>query len=105
MRYEIQLFSGDSRYIHKSLARPVSYKPQAPEDLTLRQQIYEGLGKAAERAETEANERFPPGKDLKKNLDYVRFLNDRYKLELIQQYQVQSPIYRRIAIDGGQKSW
>jgi hypothetical protein len=103
--YEIELFSGEARFVHKSLARPVSYKPQAPEDPGARQQIFQALINVAERAEKEANDRFPPEKDLKKNLDYILLLNDRYKLELFQQNQIQAPIYRRIMIEGGQKGW
>lgn len=103
--YQIELFSGEARFVHKSLAKPVSYKPQAPEDPGVRQQIFQALNSVTERAEKEANDRFPPGKDLKKNLDYILLLNDRYKLELFQQNQLQAPIYRRIMIEGGQKGW
>lgn len=103
--YQIELFSGEGRFVHQSLARPVSYKPQAPEDPGVRQQLFQALISITERAEKEASDRFPPGKDLKKNLDYILLLNDRYKLELFQQNQIQAPIYRRIMIEGGQRGW
>jgi hypothetical protein len=103
--YEILLFSGEFRYVHQSLAQPVSYQPEAPGEEDVRRQIFTDLVLATRRAEEEANQTFPPNEDFRRNLEHERLLNDRYKLELMHRHQIQPPVCRRIVIEGDQKGW
>lgn len=103
--YQIHLFSGETRYIHKSLAAEVSYRPEAPDSISLRRQIFKALGDAQDRIKKEADAKYPPHKGLKKNIEYTHILRDKYMLEVVHQFEVQAPIYRRISIEGTQKGW
>lgn len=103
--YEIDLFSGGRRFLHKSLAEPISYQPEVPVDVEIRRQIFQEWREAGERAKREAAQRYPPERDLERNLFHQRLLSDRYRLELLRKVQVQPPTYRRILIEGYQKGW
>ncbi len=103
--YKIRLFSGKPRFVHKNLAKHASYTLQVPLDTELRRSVYQGWFKTEQRAEREANRKYPPDRDLKNNLDYLQLLSDRYKLEMMQRLGVQAPIYRRIILEGNRKRW
>ena len=103
--YAIHLFSGDVRYVHKSMARKTGYTPAAPENLSVRQEIFRAWIEVETKVQREAAKRYPPDASLKKNIEYSRILTDRYKLRLMHKFQVQPPVYRRIAIEGFQKGW
>jgi hypothetical protein len=103
--YEIELFSGGQRFLYKSLANPVSYRPTVPEDIEVRRQLFREWAEAGKRARTEADRKYPPEKSLERNLTHQQILGDRYKLELLQKLGVQPPAYRRILIEGFQKGW
>ena len=103
--YEIQLFSGGRRFIHKSLVEKASYRPEVPDDVELRRQIFRQWKEAGLRAEKEANRKYPREKDLERNLEEIQLLGDRYRLELLHELQVEAPVYRRILIEGYQKGW
>jgi hypothetical protein len=103
--FQIRMFSGKSRFIHKNLAREAAYSLQVPQDLELRKKVYEGWFNAERRAKREADRRHPPDRDLEANLEYQQLLNDRYKLEMMQTLGVQAPLYRRIILEGNQNHW
>lgn len=103
--YRIHLFSGESRWIHSSLARATWFEPSVPEDVSVRQEVYAGWVSASARAREEADAKYPPGEDLARNLRLNQLLNDRYKLELMQKFGVQPPVYRRIVLEGNQNGW
>lgn len=103
--YEIDLFSGGRRFLHKSLARPVSYRPEVPEDVAIRRQVFREWNEAGKRAKSDADRKYPPGKALDRNLAYEQLLRDRYRLELLQESGIQPPAFRRILIEGYQKGW
>ena len=103
--YEIHLFSGGSRYIYKSLADIIPFSPEVPEELATRQGIFKSWQEAAERARREAARRYPPEKNPSRNLRREQLLNDRYKLKVMHDFQVQPAIHRRIALEGIQKGW
>ena len=103
--YKIHAFSGDLRYVHKSLAKKVRYEPESPENLSTRRELFKAWIKAQYRAEKEAALKYLPGNDLKKHIKYKRILDDQYKLGVMHQFKVQPPIYRRIVIEGFQKGW
>ena len=103
--YEIDLFSGGQRFLHKSLAKPVSYRPEVPEEVEIRRQVFRAWSEAGLRAKTEADQKYPPGKNLERNLSHEQILGDGYRLEVLQKFGVQPPAYRRILIEGYQKGW
>ena len=103
--YAIRLFSGDSRYIHKSLAGEISYTPEIPEDESLRRQIFHAFEEADERIRTEAGVRYPAERDLESHVRHVRLLEDRYRMEVVTRFGIQSSAYRGIVIEGTQKGW
>ncbi len=103
--YQLHLFSGEVRHLHKSLAQPISYQPEVPENTSLRRQIFQALNEAEERVIQEADRRFPPNTRLGRNLQYQTQLRDKYKLEVMHRLDAQPPVYRRISIEGLQKSW
>ncbi|MDA2939287.1 SH3 domain-containing protein, partial [Acidobacteria bacterium AH-259-A15] len=95
--YEIHLFSGDWRYVHKSLARESTYSPEVPNSRSLRRQVFKAWVEVEAKVQREADRRYPPSTSLKKNIEYSRILADRYKLGVAHKFEVQPPIYRRIA--------
>ena len=103
--YIIHMFSGDSRYVHKSLAKEARYSPLAPEDAGARREIFQAWLEAEKKVEEEADRRYSPDQNLEKNIEFGRILSDRYKLEVIHRFKIQPPLYRRIAIEGFQKGW
>ena len=103
--YQLHLFSGEVRHLHKSLAKQISYQPEVPEDSSLRREILHALNEAEERVIQEADRRFPPDSRLGRNLQYQTQLRDKYKLEVMHRLDAQPPVYRRITIEGLQKSW
>jgi hypothetical protein len=103
--YEIHLFSTSFRYVHKSLARTTRYAPEVPAEIETRQEFFRGWIEAGNRARQEADRRYPPDRNLERNLEYYQLLNDRYKLDLMHRFKLLPPVYRRIAIEGHQKGW
>ena len=105
--YEITIFSGESRYIHESLGKIISYIPALPKSETTRQAIFHELGEAKDRAVSEANEKFPPDvyDNIYKNINYAHILEDRYKLEIFHRYKVQPPIYWQLIAEAEKKGW
>ncbi|MEE8348902.1 MAG: SH3 domain-containing protein [Acidobacteriota bacterium] len=103
--YQIQLFSGEIRHLHKSLAKEVLYKPEVPEDTALRSQIFQALNEAEARVIKEADQRYPPNSRLPMNLQYQTQLRDKYKLEVMHQLNSQAPIFRRIFLEGLKNDW
>ncbi len=103
--YEISIFSGEYRYIHKSLAQEVFYEPEVPASISVRQQMYRAFWDLEGRAMTDADRRYPPTMDVMKNIEYSRILEDKYKLEVVHQFDTQAPIYIKIAVEGVEKNW
>lgn len=105
--YEITIFSGESRYIHKSLGKIISYIPAFPESESTRRAIFQELGEAKDRAIKEAKEKFPADiyDNIYKNISYAHSLEDRYKLEIFHRYKVQPPIYWQLISEAEKKGW
>lgn len=105
--YEITLFSGENRYIHRSLGKIISYISTLPESESTRRAIFHELGEAKDRAINDANKIFPPDiyDNIYKNINYAHILEDRYKLEIFHRYKVQPPIYWQLMAEGAKKDW
>lgn len=111
--WEIYIFSGEARYIYKSLADIVDYQVSLPSPESTRRELFKAFLQAEDRATAEADRKYPLADqygrpisgNINKNIDYQRMLNDRYKLEITHSFGIQPPIYTKIAIEGVQKSW
>ena len=103
--YQIRLFSGEIRHIHQSLAKIVVYRPEVPQSSSLRRQIFQALKEAEERVIQEAGRRYPPETRLRGNLQFQTQLRDKYKLEVMHRLNAQTPVYRRISIEGARSGW
>lgn len=111
--YKTRLFSMKWRYIHKSLAEPDFYVASIPDRTSTRRGLFRALLQAENRAEAKADQRYPledrsgrpiPG-NMKRNMDYMRLLDDRYKLEVIHKFNVQPPIHNIIISQGVKYNW
>ena len=103
--YEISMFSGEYRYIHKSLGQELFYEPITPEGVSVRQQMYRAFRDLEGKAMAEADRRYPPTVDVMKNIGYSRILEDKYKLAVVHRLNIQAPIYTKIAVEGAEKNW
>lgn len=104
--YRIQLFSGDSRYVYRTLARIIGRRtPQAPDSLEVRRNFFYAWQDALSRAQEEAAQRFAPDSDRQRYLQLYNLLLDRYQLDAAHEWEVQPAAYRRIIIEGSQAGW
>ena len=103
--YAIHLFSGATRYVHKSVARPAAFLAEVPQDSSVRRDIFAAWKKAEQRARDEADRRRPPGRNLKRNIRLKNLLNDRYKLKVFRDFRLPPAIYRRIILEGNRRGW
>jgi len=111
--YRIRMFSPTCRYVHRSLAQKISYTLSMPNQVSLRRNIFKALLTAENRAEEEADQKYPVedrhGEPLsghvQKNLELMWLLSDRYKLHIMHRFKVQSPIHDGILREGIKNSW
>ena len=103
--YIVSMFSGDERYIYKTLARITSYTPALPETIEERREVFTAWKEADEAAKAEADKRYPPEKNLKQNLNFMKLQVDRKKLDIAHKFKLQPPDLRRIVLEGNFKGW
>jgi hypothetical protein len=103
--YAIHLFSGATRYVHKSVARPVAFTPDLPQDSSVRRDIFKAWMQAHQKANDEADRTRPPDRNLKRNLSLKNLLNDRYKLKVFHDFRLPPAVYRRIILEGNRRGW
>ena len=110
--YGINLFAGHTRYLHRSLAKVVDYRPELPED-AVRYSIFHAAVGAERRSREDADAEFPsrdssyrliPGNPDKRS-KYRRILQDRYILQIYHDHGLQPPLYRIIRGEGLTKGW
>jgi len=99
--YKINMFSGEYRYVYKSLAKPTTYAISLPSSASIRQKIFNLLGEAEDRAMDEADQKYPMNipNNTNKNIDYERLLIDKYKLTIFHKFKVQPVIYRKLIVE------
>jgi hypothetical protein len=111
--YRIRLFSATLRYVSRSLAEATSFVASPPGEVSVRQSIFRALMRAEDRAEAEADRKYPledgrgrliPG-NVRKNIDTMWLLADGYKLQAMHRLQVQPPIHDKIIGEGIRKNW
>ena len=95
--YGIDMFSGEYRYVNKSMSAPATYTISLPSD-SICQNVVNFLEEAEDRALDEANKKYPNSADIYKNIDYERLLIDRYKLTIFHDFNIQPPIYIKLIV-------
>ena len=100
--YEIDMFSGEYRFVSKADAVPTEFSPTLPDD-GIQDRVWEELGKAEDRSIIEADKKYSPDKDMMKNIDYSRVLQDRFKLEIFHKYRLAPPIHGPLTVKGALK--
>lgn len=111
--YRIRMFSVNWRYVHKSLAKLTPHAVSLPNRTSVRRAVFRALVDAEDRAEAKADRKYPledkHGRpiagNLRKNIDYMWLLGDRYKLEVMHRFRVQPPIHDTIISEGVKKNW
>jgi len=103
--FAISMFSGEYRYIHKSLAKEVPYEPKVPGSVSVRQQMYKAFWDLEGKAMVDADRMIPPTIDVMKNIEYSRILEDKYGLEVVHRFNAQAPIHIKIAVEGAENNW
>lgn len=93
--YKIGMFSGEYRYVNKSIAKPTIYTISLP-STSVCQNVFNLLEEAEDRALDEANKKYPM--NIYENIDYERFLIDRYKLIIFHSFNIQPPIYLKLIV-------
>jgi hypothetical protein len=102
--FEIEMFSGDSRFVSKSWAAKLTESSLLPAhrmslplaDDTLRS-LHRDITHARERAAREADEIIPASVDQRSHEDFRRILEDRHVLEVMAMYSVQPALYADLA--------
>jgi len=99
--YKINMFSGEYRYVHKSLAKLTTYTISLPSSDSIRQKIFNLIGEAEDRAMDEADQKYPMNipNNINQNIDYERLLIDKYKLTIFHEFKVQPVIYRELIVE------
>jgi hypothetical protein len=82
--YGIIMFSGEWRYIQKSTCVKIKYGQILPKDVQFKKMVFKSIVVAEDKAQAEADVKYPT--DIYKNIDYMRILDDKYKLEVINKY-------------------
>jgi hypothetical protein len=101
--YKITLFTGEVRFISKSLSAKLNETeivPQhyfiLPSSETEQKDIYRRVLRAKTRAKREAEEIIPASLDMEKHKTYYKILCDRYILEIFQNHQVHPALYDKL---------
>jgi hypothetical protein len=108
--YEIVMTSGEYRYIKKSDCHKVNYIIELPKSEQICRAVFKALLDAEDKATAEADKRYPviigsTEKDIHKNLDFQSILDDKYKLEVFNRFNLQPPLYGKLTLEGAQKKW
>ena len=103
--YAVEMFSGETRYIHASLAEPIEDSPPLPNSEATRKMAFEGLLRAEDRSFVEADARIPSS-DAAANTELQRILEDRYRLKVCQGFSDIHPFhFQKIQLEGVEKGW
>lgn len=99
----VVLFSGDVRYLPAAQAKKTTYSPATPPELALRRELFRAFAKADDRAKRESAKKH--ANDFAAQAKGQRLLEDRYKLETVQRYRIQPPVYALIQKEGAASGW
>lgn len=111
--FEIALFSGEKRYVSRSLATPADYTPILPPLTAECQRVFRALKSAERRASAQAGLKYPimnrygrpiPG-NVARKIGHEKLLNDRYKLQVMQESGLQPPVYGVLMDEAVAENW
>jgi hypothetical protein len=110
--YEIVMFTGDHRFVHKFWALEIG-DPDSLPDINLnlprsagaRRSLFLDIYFAEARAEKQANEIIPPAADRERNRRFRRMLEDGAVLEVMDIYEVQPILYWHLIEEAVAKDW
>jgi hypothetical protein len=110
--YEIVMFSGDHRFVHKFWALEVA-DPDSFLDINLRLPVSAGTRRslfldiyfAETRAENQADEIIPPSADWERNRHFRRMLEDKAILDVMDIYEVQPILYWHLMEEAIDQDW
>jgi uncharacterized protein YgiM (DUF1202 family) len=102
--YEINMFTGEYRYIHNSLATVVAYSSSLP-SLSTARAMWSAFGEAEDKSMLDAEKKYPISQNMNKNIEYSRILEDRYKLQIFHKYNIPPVAYMKILTEGAKRGW
>jgi hypothetical protein len=110
--YEIVMFTGDHRFIHKFWALEVG-DPDSLPDISLRlpqsagtrRSLFLDIYFAEVRAENQANDIIPPSADSERNRHFRRILEDGAVLAVMDIYHVQPVLYWHLVEEAVRNDW
>jgi hypothetical protein len=102
--HEVYLFSGEARYLRRSAAKLTDYRVEPPTNETVRRQVFAALLAAEDKAQKEAD-RLVPSAEIMRNIGVMRVLDDKYKLQAMQRFKIDPPVYGPIVVEGATKNW
>ncbi|MDD5491436.1 MAG: cell envelope integrity protein TolA, partial [bacterium] len=106
--YHILTFSGETRFIRKSLCRGSNAAPQLPAKESARRDIYDTLIDAKDRAMTDTNARYPSVKsqaELQEKIFYQQTMEEKFILEIFHKYKIQPATYLTLLSEAISKNW
>lgn len=110
--YEIVLFTGDQRFVHKFWALEVGDPDSVPEinlrlprSAGIRRSLYLDIYFAEARAQDQADEVIPPSTDRERNRYFRRMLEDGAVLTVMDIYDVQPVLYWHLIEEAVDKDW
>jgi hypothetical protein len=110
--YEVVMFTGDHRYIHKFWALEVGdpdslpgINLRLPQSAGTRRSLFIDIYFAEARAQDQADEIIPPTADKERNRYFRRMLEDQAILTVMDIYDVQPVLYWHLMEEAIAKDW
>lgn len=101
--HTIYMFSGEKRYIFKTLTDKINEVPGLPKSTELKKKVFRELSEAKDQAANESYEKYP--NDIFKQIDLERRLNDKYKLPAFQKHAIPPARYHKLMGEGLKNNW
>lgn len=99
------MFTGEYRYIHKNLCKEVKFEKDLSNLPHPSIDIFFAFVRAEDQALRDADQKLPPAKNVYKNIEINRVLEDRYKLKVCHKFAIQPPIYSDIVWKHVNNEW
>ncbi len=106
--YHILTFSGETRFVRKSLCQGSNTTPQLPASEAKRRDIYDSLIDAKDRAMTDTNTKYPSIKsqaELQEKIFYQQTVEEKFILEICHKQKIQPATYLTLLSEAISKNW
>jgi uncharacterized protein YgiM (DUF1202 family) len=101
--YGINLYSGEYRYVHRSLVSKIKRLPKLRLSKKRKLAIFKLIASQEKKADAEASNKYPVS--FTKQLEYSRILQDYYMISLFHKKRI-NPVYsRQIVSEGVALNW